>query len=207
MVDTAVPSGAVRLTQYAAGGGCACKVPPGELERVLADLPFGPAGDDLLVGLEHGDDAAAVRIDADRAVVATTDFFTPVVDDPLRLGPDRRDQRALRRLRDGRGAAGRAQPAGLAARPGAVRARPRGAPRRRGGVRGRRLPPVGRPQHRRPGAEVRSRGHRARPPRPAPCATTRPRRARRSRSRSRWASASSTTGTRRRGSGSRRRSR
>jgi selenide,water dikinase len=70
-----------RLTQYAAGGGCACKVPAGELERVLGGLGIGQAGDDLLVGLEHGDDAAVVRLDAERAIVCTADFFTPVVDD------------------------------------------------------------------------------------------------------------------------------
>lgn len=85
----------LRLTQYAAGGGCACKVPPGELERVLGDLPGGRAGGDgvgdLVVGVEHGDDAAAVRIHpaADgtgRVVILTTDFFTPVVDDPYDWG-------------------------------------------------------------------------------------------------------------------------
>jgi selenide, water dikinase len=76
----------LRLTQYAAGGGCACKVPPGELERVLTDLPTSREGGDLLVGLDHGDDAAAVRIDGDRAVVATADFFTPVVDDAYDWG-------------------------------------------------------------------------------------------------------------------------
>ena len=70
-----------RLTSYAAGGGCACKVPPGELERVLAGLTGGRANDDLLVGVENGDDAAVVRIDGDRAVIVTADFFTPVVDD------------------------------------------------------------------------------------------------------------------------------
>ena len=74
-----------RLTQYATGGGCACKVPPGELERVLAGLPGGraggPDGSDLLVGVEHGDDAAVVRLDSERALVTTADFFTPVVDD------------------------------------------------------------------------------------------------------------------------------
>ncbi|MCW2822594.1 MAG: selD [Marmoricola sp.] len=70
----------IRLTQYAAGGGCACKVPPGELEAVLAGLPLGRAHDDLLVGLDDGDDGAVVRIDGDRAVVMTADFFTPVVD-------------------------------------------------------------------------------------------------------------------------------
>ncbi|QNN52401.1 selenide, water dikinase SelD [Nocardioides mesophilus] len=80
------PDTSLRLTQYAAGGGCACKVPPGELERVLAGLPGGLAGGDLLVGLDHGDDAAAVRIDGERAVIATADFFTPVVDDAYDWG-------------------------------------------------------------------------------------------------------------------------
>ncbi len=74
----------VRMTQYAAGGGCACKVPIGELERLLAgvDLPGGP---DLLVGAD-GDDAAVVRLDGGRAVISTADFFTPVVDDPFDWG-------------------------------------------------------------------------------------------------------------------------
>lgn len=75
----------LRLTQHAAGGGCACKVPPGELERVLGGLDL-PVRDDVLVGLEHGDDAAAVRIEGNRAVIATADFFTPVVDDPFDFG-------------------------------------------------------------------------------------------------------------------------
>ena len=70
-----------RLTHYAAGGGCACKVPPGELERVLSLLPGGRAAGALLVGVENGDDAAVVRLDGERAVIATADFFTPVVDD------------------------------------------------------------------------------------------------------------------------------
>ena len=78
-------SSGLRLTQLAHGGGCACKVPPGELEDVVRDL-VPPGGDDLLVGLEHGDDAAVVRIAGDRAVVATADFFTPVVDDPYDWG-------------------------------------------------------------------------------------------------------------------------
>ncbi len=75
-----------RLTQFASGGGCACKVPPGELERVLVGLPTSREGGDLLVGLDNGDDAAAVRIDGDRAIVATADFFTPVVDDAYDWG-------------------------------------------------------------------------------------------------------------------------
>ncbi len=77
---------ALRLTQFAAGGGCACKVPPGELERILAGLPNSREGGALLVGLDNGDDAAVVRIDGNRALIATADFFTPVVDDPYDWG-------------------------------------------------------------------------------------------------------------------------
>jgi len=78
----------VRLTQYAAGGGCACKIPPGELERMVTALgPAGQAGQaGLLIGLEHGDDAAVVQVSGDRAVVATADFFSPVVDDAYTFG-------------------------------------------------------------------------------------------------------------------------
>ncbi|BDZ59571.1 selenide, water dikinase [Barrientosiimonas endolithica] len=61
-------------------------MPPGELERVLGDLPTSRAGGDLLVGIDSGDDAAAVRIEGGRAVIATADFFTPVVDDPFTFG-------------------------------------------------------------------------------------------------------------------------
>ncbi len=77
-----------RLTQFAHGGGCACKIPPGELEDMVRGLMGGAADayPDLLVGLDDGDDAAAVRIDGDRAVLATADFFTPVVDDPYDWG-------------------------------------------------------------------------------------------------------------------------
>ncbi|MCW2527217.1 MAG: hypothetical protein JWM76_2077 [Pseudonocardiales bacterium] len=74
-----------RLTQYAHGGGCACKIPPGELEEIVRGLT-GAASPDLLVGLDDGDDAAVVRIDAHTAVVATADFFTPVVDDAYDFG-------------------------------------------------------------------------------------------------------------------------
>ncbi|MGW4444427.1 selenide, water dikinase SelD [Streptomyces sp. NPDC004100] len=77
----------VRLTQYAHGGGCACKIPPGELEDIVGGLtPSGSATDDLLVGLDHGDDAAVVRLPGTLAAVATADFFTPVVDDPYDWG-------------------------------------------------------------------------------------------------------------------------
>ncbi|MBL7258271.1 selenide, water dikinase SelD [Paractinoplanes lichenicola] len=80
---------APRLTQYAHGGGCACKIPPGELESVVAGLvgtgaPKGPG--ELLVGLDDGDDAAVVSLANGTAVVATADFFTPVVDDAYDWG-------------------------------------------------------------------------------------------------------------------------
>jgi selenide,water dikinase len=81
----AVREAAPRLTQYARGGGCACKIPPGELEEMVRGLT-GVAGADLLVGLDDGDDAAAVRIADGLAVLATADFFTPVVDDPYDWG-------------------------------------------------------------------------------------------------------------------------
>ena len=88
----------MRLTQFARGGGCAAKIPPGELESVLSGL-FGASdltrdgdpgdadlGSELIVGLSTGDDAAVVRIDGRRAVVATADFFPPVVDDAYDWG-------------------------------------------------------------------------------------------------------------------------
>ncbi|MGE5827386.1 MAG: selenide, water dikinase SelD [Micromonosporaceae bacterium] len=81
---------AYRLTQFAHGGGCACKIPPGELEQIVAaltgaDQPPVAAGE-LLVGIDTGDDAAVVRLRGDLAVIATADFFTPVVDDPFDWG-------------------------------------------------------------------------------------------------------------------------
>ena len=78
-------AGRVRLTGYAHGGGCACKIPAGELEEAVRGLT-GQSGDDVLVGLDHGDDAAAVRLRDDLAVLSTADFFAPVVDDAYDWG-------------------------------------------------------------------------------------------------------------------------
>src|SRR3954463_9851807 len=84
----------IRLTQYAHGGGCACKIPPGALGGVVAGLthtgPVDPAAE-LVVGLDDGDDAAVVRIaggpgGGGMGIVLTTDFFTPVVDDAYTFG-------------------------------------------------------------------------------------------------------------------------
>jgi selenide, water dikinase len=86
MTATSAP---IRLTQYAHGGGCACKIPPGELEEIVAGLratgPLPDATAELVVGLEDGDDAAVVRTPSG-ALVTTADFFTPVVDDPYDWG-------------------------------------------------------------------------------------------------------------------------
>jgi selenide,water dikinase len=77
----------VRLTQTAHGGGCACKIPPGELDDVIRDLTGRTrAAGDLLVGLDTGDDGVVVRIHDGLAVVVTADFFTPVVDNPYDWG-------------------------------------------------------------------------------------------------------------------------
>jgi selenide,water dikinase len=79
----------IRMTKYAHGGGCACKIPPGELEAAVAGL-IGPevtgSPAQMLVGLDDGDDAAVVRLANGTVLIATTDFFTPVVDDPYDWG-------------------------------------------------------------------------------------------------------------------------
>ena len=72
-----------RLTSLSPGAGCACKLPLAKLEAVFASMGrIEPASGDLLVGALEGDDAAVLRLDGDRALVLTTDFFTPIVDDP-----------------------------------------------------------------------------------------------------------------------------
>ena len=75
----------VRLTDLAHGGGCGCKLAPSVLAELLAGMP-GMACAGLMVGTETGDDAAVYRLNDEQALVATTDFFTPVVDDPWDFG-------------------------------------------------------------------------------------------------------------------------
>ena len=77
---------ASRLTSLAHGGGCGCKLAPAVLQELLAGLPQAQAFPNLLVGSETADDAAVYRLTDELALVATTDFFTPVVDDPFEFG-------------------------------------------------------------------------------------------------------------------------
>ena len=75
----------IRLSTYSHGAGCACKLGPGELAQVLRYLPAG-SNPDVLVDASLADDAAVIRLGDDRALILTTDFFTPIVDDPADFG-------------------------------------------------------------------------------------------------------------------------
>ncbi len=77
---------AVRLTQFSHGGGCGCKIAPGVLSELLRGVRGLPVPPELMVGLETSDDAAVYRLNAHQALVATTDFFLPIVDDPHDFG-------------------------------------------------------------------------------------------------------------------------
>jgi selenide,water dikinase len=76
----------LRLTDLAHGGGCGCKLAPSVLSRICAELPLTAAFSSLLVGTETADDAAVYRLNDSQAIVATTDFFMPIVDDPWDFG-------------------------------------------------------------------------------------------------------------------------
>jgi selenide,water dikinase len=76
----------IKLTRFSHGGGCGCKIAPAVLSRLLAESPLRTLPADLLVGVETADDAAVYRFNDTQAVVATTDFFTPIVDDPFDFG-------------------------------------------------------------------------------------------------------------------------
>lgn len=76
----------LRLTSLAHGGGCGCKLAPSVLQQLLADQPATAPFAQLLVGTETGDDAAVWQVDDKTCVIATTDFFMPIVDDPRDFG-------------------------------------------------------------------------------------------------------------------------
>ncbi len=76
----------VRLTELSHGGGCGCKIAPGVLRSALEGMGMGFPHPALLVGTETSDDAAVMRLNDNQALVATTDFFMPIVDDPFDFG-------------------------------------------------------------------------------------------------------------------------
>src|SRR5215468_5114962 len=76
----------IRLTSLAHGGGCGCKLAPSVLQQLLAGQATPASFNQLLVGVETGDDAAIWQLDENTCVIATTDFFMPMVDDPFDFG-------------------------------------------------------------------------------------------------------------------------
>lgn len=81
-----MPTPPVKLTEYSHGAGCGCKIAPAVLDRILAQTGKGPAFADLLVGNDERDDAAVYDLGDGTALISTTDFFMPIVDDPLTFG-------------------------------------------------------------------------------------------------------------------------
>ncbi|MBL8319415.1 MAG: selenide, water dikinase SelD [Burkholderiaceae bacterium] len=79
------PAG-VRLTSLSHGGGCGCKIAPGVLSEILKGTSKMPVPPQLLVGIETADDAAVYQLNDEQALIATTDFFMPIVDDPFDFG-------------------------------------------------------------------------------------------------------------------------
>ena len=86
MMDDQTGPSPIRLTSLAHGGGCGCKLAPSVLQQLLADHPASGSFARLLVGTETGDDAAVWQLDEENCVIATTDFFMPMVDDPFDFG-------------------------------------------------------------------------------------------------------------------------
>jgi selenide,water dikinase len=76
----------IKLTAFSHGGGCGCKIAPGVLAQILKNSTGFPVPKELLVGIETADDAAVYRLNDEQALIATTDFFMPIVDDPFDFG-------------------------------------------------------------------------------------------------------------------------
>ena len=80
------PEQSLKLTSFSHGGGCGCKIAPGVLADILKQSPGFPVPPQLLVGIETADDAAVYLLNDEQALIATTDFFMPIVDDPTDFG-------------------------------------------------------------------------------------------------------------------------
>lgn len=86
-MSSSIPTPSVpRLTSLSHGGGCGCKIAPGVLSQILKDTARLPMPKELLVGIETADDAAVYQLNDEQALIATTDFFMPIVDDPFDFG-------------------------------------------------------------------------------------------------------------------------
>ncbi len=85
-MNASSPSSTPRLTSLSHGGGCGCKIAPGVLSEILRGTSAMPIPPELLVGIETADDAAVYRLNDEQALIATTDFFMPIVDDPFDFG-------------------------------------------------------------------------------------------------------------------------
>ena len=81
--DTTTP---IKLTSFSHGGGCGCKIAPGVLSEILKGSTGFPIPKELMVGIETADDAAVYKLNDEQALIATTDFFMPIVDDPFDFG-------------------------------------------------------------------------------------------------------------------------
>ena len=76
----------IKLTSFSHGGGCGCKIAPGVLSEILKNSTGFPVPKELMVGIETADDAAVYKLNDEQALIATTDFFMPIVDDPFDFG-------------------------------------------------------------------------------------------------------------------------
>jgi len=76
----------IKLTSFSHGGGCGCKIAPGVLSEILKKSTGFPVPKELMVGIETADDAAVYKLNDEQALIATTDFFMPIVDDPFDFG-------------------------------------------------------------------------------------------------------------------------
>src|SRR5487761_2109298 len=83
---TALLPAPLRLTSFSHGGGCGCKIAPGVLAEILKNSGGGLIPAELMEGIETADDAAVYRLNDEQALIATTDFFMPIVDDPFDFG-------------------------------------------------------------------------------------------------------------------------
>ena len=80
------PDQKIKLTSFSHGGGCGCKIAPGVLAEILKNSSGFPVPKELMVGIETADDAAVYKLNDEQALIATTDFFMPIVDDPFDFG-------------------------------------------------------------------------------------------------------------------------